>query len=148
MSHTSRLKTSAQSDQRTHYSAWLGAALLCTIMAGSLAAANNYLVHNLVSDLPNTADHVDSNLVNPWGVAFSGTSPFWVANNHSGTSTLYDGSGSALSLIVQIPSPAGGTAVVGTDRNDVQWHAVFRGCHGQARTVSVLHRGRDDCGLE
>ena len=71
MSHTFTLKTSAQSDQRTHHTSWLGAALLCTVMAGSLSAANNYLVHNLVSDLPNTADHVDANLVNPWGVAFS-----------------------------------------------------------------------------
>jgi uncharacterized protein (TIGR03118 family) len=102
-------------------------------MAGSLAAANNYLVHNLVSDLPNTADHVDSNLVNPWGVAFSATSPFWVANNHTGVSTLYDGSGSALSLIVQIPSPAGGTAVgapTGMMFNGTQSFAVATGKPG------------------
>jgi uncharacterized protein (TIGR03118 family) len=102
-------------------------------MAGSLPAANSYLVHNLVSDLPNTADHVDANLVNPWGVAFSGTSPFWVANNHSGTSTLYDGSGSPLSLIVQIPSPAGGTAVgapTGMMFNGTQSFAVATGKPG------------------
>ena len=111
MSHSSAPQTSQQSDRRMHRPALLRATLLCTMMAGSLAAANNYLVHNLVSDLPNTADHVDSNLVNPWGMAFSPTSPFWVANNHTGTSTIYDASGIPLSLVVQIPSPAGGTPI-------------------------------------
>jgi uncharacterized protein (TIGR03118 family) len=133
MSHTSAHHTSEKIGRPTHLPAWLRAALLCTLMAGSLAAANSYLVHNLVSDLPDTADHVDSNLVNPWGVAFSATSPFWVANNHTGTSTLYDGSGNPLSLIVQIPSPAGGTAVgapTGMVFNGTQSFAVATGKPG------------------
>jgi uncharacterized protein (TIGR03118 family) len=133
MSHTSAHHTSEKIGRLTHLPAWLGAVLLCTVTTGSLAAANSYLVHNLVSDLPNTADQVDSNLVNPWGVAFSATSPFWVANNHSGTSTLYDGSGSPLSLIVQIPSPAGGTAVgapTGMVFNGTQSFAVATGKPG------------------
>jgi uncharacterized protein (TIGR03118 family) len=72
--------------------------------AGCLSA-NAYLVHNLVADQPGIADHTDPNLVNPWGNAFSAASPFWVGNNHSGTSTLYDGSGTPnASIIVQIPS--------------------------------------------
>ncbi len=37
---------------------------------------------------------IDTNLVNPWGIAF-GASVAWVANNHSETSTLYDGNGKA-----------------------------------------------------
>src|SRR6202521_2541791 len=104
MSHTSVPQTSEQTDRRTHRSAWLGAALLCIVMAGSLAGANRYLVHNLVSDLPNTADHVDANLLNPWGIAESSTSPFWISNNRSGTSTLYDTSGTPIPLVVKIPS--------------------------------------------
>jgi len=79
-------------------------------LAGCIEAAtatNGYVVHNLVSDLPGLADHVDPNLIDPWGVAFSATSPFWVGNNHSGTSTLYDGTGTAVSLIVDVPTPAG-----------------------------------------
>ena len=32
----------------------------------------------------------DPNLVNPWGVAFSPTSPIWVNNNHTGTATVYN----------------------------------------------------------
>src|ERR1700722_6320749 len=60
---------------------WLCAVVLLGA-TGSLAAQttagppNNYLVHNLVSDLANTADHQDPNLVNPWGNGF-GASPFW-----------------------------------------------------------------------
>src|SRR5207253_6299318 len=52
------------------------------------------------------AAHTDTNLVNPWGIAFSATSPFWVANNGTGTSTLYDGSGNPLALVVTIPASA------------------------------------------
>src|SRR5580698_4241843 len=78
---------------------------ICTI-AASLAAQttppNNYLVHNLVSDLPGIADHQDPNLVNPWGNGF-GASPFWVGNNGTGTSTLYTGTGHAVPLVVTIP---------------------------------------------
>jgi uncharacterized protein (TIGR03118 family) len=89
--------------------AFLRAGILCAALACSLSAANSYLVHNLVSDLPNTADHVDSNLVNPWGIAFSPTSPFWIGNNGTGTSTLYNGSGTAIALVVTIPSPTAPT---------------------------------------
>jgi uncharacterized protein (TIGR03118 family) len=76
---------------------------------GSLSAASTYYVHNLVSDMSGLADHVDSNLVNPWGTAFSAGSPFWIANNGTGTSTLYNGEGVAIPLVVNIPSPAGTT---------------------------------------
>jgi uncharacterized protein (TIGR03118 family) len=71
---------------------------------------------NLVSDIPGVALRSDPNLVNCWGIAFSPTSPVWIANNGTGTSTLYRGDGSpapspVAPLIVTIPSPsAGGTA--------------------------------------
>ena len=103
-------------------SLWTRTALFLTLTAGSLAAANSYLVHNLVSDLPNIADHQDAHLVNPWGIGFSGTSPFWIGNNGTGTSTLYDGTGTAVSLVVTIPGP-GGTgqgAVTGVIQNPTQ----------------------------
>ena len=91
------------------------ASILFSLIAGSLAAQttlpNNYLVHNLVSDLPGIADHQDPNLVNPWGNGF-GATPFWVGNNGSGTATLYDGTGAAVALVVNIPA-AGGANVGG-----------------------------------
>jgi uncharacterized protein (TIGR03118 family) len=54
-----------------------------------------YQQTNLVSDLahPPGGDPtvVDSNLKNPWGIASSSTSPFWIANQGTGVSTLYSG---------------------------------------------------------
>jgi uncharacterized protein (TIGR03118 family) len=81
------------------------AGIIAGLFVSSLAAQDNYLVHNLVSDLPGIADHTDPNLVNPWGVGFSGTSPFWIGNNSTGTSTLYNTAGVAVSLVVTIPAP-------------------------------------------
>ena len=71
----------------------------------------SFVQTNLVSDVPGLAPVTDSNLVNPWGIAFGPTSPLWVADNHSGVSTLYDGSGNPQPpppknpLVVTIPPP-------------------------------------------
>ncbi|HEY3861766.1 MAG TPA: TIGR03118 family protein [Verrucomicrobiae bacterium] len=70
---------------------------------------NAFLQHNLVSDIAGLADHTDTNLVNPWGISFSSSSPFWIADNGSGLSTLYNGAGVPNALVVTIPPPAGGT---------------------------------------
>src|ERR1700679_1845069 len=86
----------------------LRATILLTAIAGSLSAQspapNPFLVHNLVSDLPAIADHQDPKLINPWGNAFSATSPFWIGDNGSGFSTLYNGTGTPnAAVIVSIP---------------------------------------------
>jgi uncharacterized protein (TIGR03118 family) len=47
----------------------------------------------------------DPNLVNPWGVGESGSSPFWVSDNGNGTSSLYNTAGQPLPLVVAIPAP-------------------------------------------
>jgi uncharacterized protein (TIGR03118 family) len=75
--------------------------------AGWCAAANKYVQHNLVSDIAGTADQTDPCLINPWGIAASPTSPFWVSANGTGLSTLYNGNGIAASLVVSIPGLAG-----------------------------------------
>ena len=54
----------------------------------SLLSAN-VLQTNLVSDLPGIAQVQDPNLVNPWGISESSTSPFWISDNNAGVSTLY-----------------------------------------------------------
>jgi uncharacterized protein (TIGR03118 family) len=73
------------------------------------ARAQHYTQTNLVSDLSSKAVHQDGNLVNSWGLTRSSGSPWWVANNGTGTSTLYDGSGDAFPpagpLVVTIPPP-------------------------------------------
>ena len=54
----------------------------------SLLSAN-VVQSNLVSDLPGVAQVQDPNLVNPWGISESSTSPFWISDNNTGVSTLY-----------------------------------------------------------
>ena len=62
--------------------------------------SNNYSVTILVSDEEDEAPVMDPNLVNAWGIARSATSFWWVANNGTGTSTLYNGDGDPQSLVV------------------------------------------------
>jgi uncharacterized protein (TIGR03118 family) len=50
--------------------------------------------------------HQDTDLVNPWGIVAGPTTPFWVSDNGTGLSTLYDGAGAKLPLVVTIP-PSG-----------------------------------------
>src|SRR5713101_8767779 len=68
---------------------------------------NLYQQTNLVSDLSGRAAHTDTHLVNPWGMALNDTSPFWVSDNGTGVSTLYNGAGQpfpvASPLVVTIP---------------------------------------------
>ena len=71
---------------------------------------SRYAVTNLVADLNGAgATTIDPNLVNPWGVAFGPTGTLWVANEGTGTSTLYDVNGVAQSLVVTIPSAISAT---------------------------------------
>ncbi|MDB6017209.1 MAG: hypothetical protein JWR19_1698 [Pedosphaera sp.] len=51
--------------------------------------SDSYMQTNLVSNLPGMAQLQDTNLVNPWGISFSATSPFWLSDNGTGLSTLY-----------------------------------------------------------
>ena len=101
-----------QTDITHTFAKWAVAlALVSTNFSWSALAANRYTQHNLVSDVPGLADQTDPNLVNPWGISMSSTSPFWISNNHSGTATLYDGQGqpvpSGKPLVVNIPAPQG-----------------------------------------
>jgi uncharacterized protein (TIGR03118 family) len=74
--------------------------------------AQHYKQTNLVSDIAGMAPVHDPNLKNPWGLTRSSGSPWWVANNNSGTSTLYDGNGNPFPppakggpLVVTVPPP-------------------------------------------
>src|SRR6266496_1587667 len=79
------------------------------IVAAQPAAAQFYSQHNLVSDGAVPADLVDASLVNAWGLTASATSPWWVADNGTGLSTLYNGNtGGKLGLTVTVPgAPTG-----------------------------------------
>src|SRR6185437_6634446 len=60
---------------------------------GSVSAVvrAGYLQVNLVSDQAGTALIQDPQLVNPWGISQTATSPFWVSDNGADVSTLYSG---------------------------------------------------------
>jgi uncharacterized protein (TIGR03118 family) len=75
--------------------------------AAGRADSNAYAIHKLVSDLSNAAVS-DPVLQNAWGVAFSPAgSPFWISDNATGCSTLYDGDGTIVPLQVKLPLPGG-----------------------------------------
>ena len=57
------------------------------------AQTNSYKQTNLVSDTAGMAANTDSKLVNPWGIAFVPGNPFWISDNNSGFTTLYDQNG-------------------------------------------------------
>ena len=80
-----------------------------TAFARANSGGGVYQQTNLVSNLAGKAPITDSNLVNPWGISYSPMGPFWVSDNGSGLSTLYDGKGNIQPLVVTIPPAVQGT---------------------------------------
>jgi uncharacterized protein (TIGR03118 family) len=64
----------------------------------------------LISDGSVTATTVDAQLKNPWGIVIATGFPAWVANNATQSSTIYDGTGRPLPLIVSINAGVNGDA--------------------------------------
>src|SRR5262245_30448960 len=81
--------------------------------------ATAVLQTNLVSDLPGVATNLDPHLVNPWGISESTTSAFWVSDNGTGLSTLYNTAGTPQTLVVSIPTPGDATGNDGTPTGTV-----------------------------
>ena len=85
--------------------------LLAAALFPALGSAQHYIQKNLVSDLalPDNADGTpvrqDKNLLNPWGITRSATSPWWTSNNNAGTSSLYDGSGNPINIFQDPTGP-------------------------------------------
>src|SRR5882724_9629214 len=84
------------------------------LFSAASAQGQEYRRVNLVSDIPGVALRTDAHLVNPWGIAFLDASPVWIANNGTGTSTLYLGDGTpapspATPLVVTIPGATAGS---------------------------------------
>jgi uncharacterized protein (TIGR03118 family) len=120
---------------------------LCTTCALMIAAvlafsargiAQAYQQTNLVSDIQGLAQNPpngqpDTQLVNPWGLIASPTSPWWLSDNNAGVSTLDNGQGVKQGLVVNIPSPVNGVAGTPTG-------VVFTGASGftfQAKGVTA-----------
>jgi len=96
---------------------WWGVCTLAIAVCagGKLVKAQAYEQSNLVSDIQGlaqnpTSGQPDAQLVNPWGLVATPTSPWWISDNNAGVSTLYNGQGMKQGLVVNIPSPAPGAA--------------------------------------
>jgi uncharacterized protein (TIGR03118 family) len=59
------------------------------VLAATAQAGNTVTVTNLISSEAGAAQVTDPNLINPWGVSFTSSSPLWVSDNGTGVSTLY-----------------------------------------------------------
>src|SRR6266851_10260131 len=70
------------------------------VMLVSSTALAQYQRKNLVSNQFATAKHTDPLSVNAWGLVYPPGGPFWIADEGSGWSTLYDGQGVKKSLEV------------------------------------------------
>ena len=89
---------------RTAVAASLGLVLLTV----SAPARAQYQLKNLVSNQVGEAPNIDPLLANAWGLARSATSPWWVADNDTGWSTLYEANGTQVPLRVLIPTAGNG----------------------------------------
>jgi len=107
------------------FAALMGAVVLCGASAEALAAGyveTDLVVNQQVNGVPTLTDsngivHVakffDPHLANPWGVGESMTSPFWISDNGTGLSTLYNTDGTPRPApVVSIPAPG---APLGSD---------------------------------
>ena len=77
-------------------------------MAHATTPSSPYTVTNLVGDVAGAAAQVDPHLVNAWGLVAGPATPWWVSDNVTNLSTLYDGTGAVLPLVVTVPgTPTG-----------------------------------------
>src|SRR6266566_466786 len=77
-------------------------------MSHASAPSSPYTLTKLVGDMAGAAAQVDPHLVNAWGLVAGPSTPWWVSNNGTSSSTLYDGTGAVLPLVVTVPgAPTG-----------------------------------------
>jgi uncharacterized protein (TIGR03118 family) len=85
-------------------------------IAAVSAFAQHYTQVNLTANTSGIAPVTDPNLINPWGLSRMSGSPWWISDNGTGLSTLYNGVGAINPLVVTIPkaNPANKTFPTGT----------------------------------
>src|SRR5437773_5253393 len=106
---------------------------------------DTYSWTNFQSDIAGVAQHVDPNLVNPWGMSVSPGGTIWVSDNGTGVATLYHQDGTAVSLVVTIPTAARNRDVgnpTGQVFNGTDFFQVTKnGISGPARFIFVSEDG-------
>jgi uncharacterized protein (TIGR03118 family) len=91
--------------RRTAVAACLGLVLL---MVSAPAQAQYHLTNLVSNQLDSHAPTIDPLLANPWGLARSAGSPWWLSDNDTGWSTLYNAAGTQEALKVVIPTAGNG----------------------------------------
>ena len=110
--------------RRTAVAVCLGLVLLMV----SAPAQAQYHLYNLVSNQLNQAPTTDPLLANPWGLARSAGGPWWLSDNDTGWSTLYNAAGTQEALKVVIPTAGNGPVeATGTNGPGTPTGIVFNG---------------------
>jgi uncharacterized protein (TIGR03118 family) len=107
-------------------------------LAGARGSADIFTVHPLVGDAPGAAPGTDSSLVNGWGLSAGPTTPWWVSDNGTSTSTLYNGVGAKTPLTVGVPGGPTGTVFNG---NTAGFVVSQGGKSGAARFLFATEAG-------
>jgi uncharacterized protein (TIGR03118 family) len=104
-------------NKSTRFSLMTTAIVIVSVYMGTWRTKADFVQTDLVSDLSGLAIITDSNLKNPWGSSHSGTSPFWISNQGTNTSTLYGVTGSLNTTgsfnVARFPLPPQAPLIVG-----------------------------------
>src|SRR5262249_23014304 len=82
--------------------ALLSAAAALALCASQARAVTTFDIKPLVSDGIVNAPTKDPLLINPWGVSFAPTGPFWVSDNGKSVTTLYNGAGQPIAGLPKV----------------------------------------------
>src|SRR5438094_7076911 len=99
-----RINTSILMKTTNHYRKIALLSLAVAMFTAASARADTYSWTNFQSDIAGVAQHTDPNRANPWGMAASASGTIWVSDNGTGVSTLYNQDGTAVPLVVEIPT--------------------------------------------
>jgi uncharacterized protein (TIGR03118 family) len=116
---------------RTAVAASLGVVLLML----SARAEAQYQLKNLVSNQLGQAPNIDPLLANAWGLARSASGPWWISDNDTGWSTIYEGTGTQEPLKVLIPTAGNGpSSPTGLNGPGTPTGIVFNGTSSDFQT--------------
>jgi uncharacterized protein (TIGR03118 family) len=80
--------------------------------------SGSYVATPIISDQPGVAPVTDPHLVNPWGISFGPTTPLWVSNNGTSTSTLYSTNNGPAQTPLVVTTQPGPTGTVFNDTSE------------------------------
>ena len=109
----------------------------------------HYQQTNLVSDVSGLAAHTDADLANPFGLTRGPATPWWVSDEGTGFSTLYNANGIKQGLRITVPPPSASPAGTRDDRCDRRRQLVESDLYGpnlrdvQWRDITVCRESQD-----